>query len=47
VTGAAPAIQCFCLALKLVGNGQENAIFVMAALCGDAGDAPAQVGLLP
>jgi hypothetical protein len=47
MTDGAPPIMRFCLALKLGGNSQENAVFVMAALRRDAGAPPAQVGLLP
>lgn len=46
MTSGASAIKCLRLALKLIGNSQENAVFAMAALCRDAGDSPAQVGLL-
>jgi hypothetical protein len=46
MTSGASAIKCLRLALKLGGNGQENAVFVMASLGRDAGNSPAQFGLL-
>jgi hypothetical protein len=36
-----PSLERIRLAFKLAGDGQENAVFMMPALCGDACHRPA------